>query len=434
MNSNGYAAGDREPSPPGAIGVWGHFHGGNLGDDLVVAVLIAAIRRRRRGARIVAVSMAPSDTQVRHSVQALPINPGQDIGGNISTSSHELRNRSRLLRRIAQNVPGARPALQLWRELHFALRSYAALRSVDQLVVAGSGQLQDVWGPWTHPYTTFRWALLSRLAGVETALPSIGVGPVTSPLSGRLIRKSVEWAKFVSVRDEDSARVLRGLGVRRELPVCPDMGWAYAGPRSRVDSFGDAAAIVGVNVMPHEDPRYWPSGQQSLYEAYRTKMAALVANLLRQGDRVVLFSSQTRSDRLVAEDLSRDLGDRGLADHPLLEWEVDRIETAEQLVAVVSRCDYVVAARFHSVLVPLSLGIPTIALAYQRKTLELLSQVGAAARCFDIASFEVGEIEAALDELRSLDGPVERADLLDRAGRFRAAVEEQFDLLFPSRT
>ena len=122
-----------------------------------------------------------------------------------------------------------------------------------------------------------------------------------------------------------------------------------------------------------------------------------------------------------------------LADHPRLEWAVDRIETVEELVETVSRCDYVVAARFHSVLLPLSLGIPTIGLAYQPKTCELLAQVGRPARCFDIDSFEVGELEAALEKLRAEDRTHERAELLGIVGRFRDAVEEQFDLLFPAR-
>ena len=405
---------DQDSSRSEVFGVWGHFHGSNLGDDLVVAVLIDAIRQRRNAARIVGISMAPTDTRLRHGVETLPINPGQDIGRSSSAGSQDVPGRPGALRRVVRKAPGARGTLRLWRELEFLTRSYAALRSIDRLIVAGSGQIQDVWGPWTHPYTTFRWALLARLARVEMVLPSVGVGPITSRLSGLFIRKSVEWARFVSVRDEGSASVLRAIGVRRQLAVCPDMGWAYVQSKPHIDPPEGATAVVGVNVMPHEDPRYWPSGEQSRYHEHTTKMASFVANLLRQGNRVLLFSSQTRADRLVADDLRRDLSDRGLADHPHLEWAVDRIETVEQLVEAVSRCDYVVGARFHSVLLPLSLGIPTIGLAYQPKTVELLAQVGQSAYCFDIDSFELEELEAALKKLRADDGPDRRAKLLDR--------------------
>jgi polysaccharide pyruvyl transferase WcaK-like protein len=428
------ATAGRNASAPEVIGVWGHFHGGNLGDDLVVSVLIDAIQHRRRITQIIGVSMAPGDTRVRHAVQTLPLNPHQDISPSNSADSDDHRGQSHTLRRIGRQVPGASGALRLWRELSFSIRSYAALRSVDQLIVAGSQQLQDVWGPWTHPYTSFRWALLARLGRVEMILPSVGVGPITSRLSGLFIRKSVEWAKFVSVRDDDSARELRAIGVRRELAVCPDMGWAYVRSKPRVDPPEGETAVVGVNVMPYEDPRYWPNSDQSRYNAYLTKMASFVADLLQEGDRVLLFSSQTRSDRLVADDLRRNLRDRGLADHPGLEWTVDCIETVAQLVEAVSRCDYVVAARFHSVLLPLSLGIPTVGLAYQSKTFELLAELGRSAYCFDIDLFEIGELKTALEKLRAEDGSDERDELLGRAARFRDAVEEQFDLLFSARS
>ena len=262
--------------------------------------------------------------------------------------------------------------------------------------------------------------------------PSIGVGPITSQLSGLFIRKSVEWGRSVSVRDEDSARVLRAIGVRRDLANCPDMGWAHELSRVR-DESSQVKTVIGVNVMSHEDPRYWPNGDQSRYDAYLRKMTTFVANRLRHGDGVLLFGSQTRADRRVVDDLRRHLGARRLAGHPRLDWAVDGIETVQQFVEAVARCDYVVAARFHSVLVPLSLGIPTIGLAYQPKTRELLAQVGRPARCFDIDSFEVGELEAALEKLRAEDQPSERAELLSVADRFRNAVEEQFDLLLPSQ-
>jgi len=424
---------DRDSSRSEVFGIWGHFHGSNLGDDLVVAVLIDAIRQRRSGVEIVGISMAPTDTKLRHGVETLPINPGQDIGSSGSVSAQDVPDRPGALRRVVRKVPGARGTFRLWREMEFLTRSFAALRSIDRLIVAGSGQIQDVWGPWTHPYTTFRWALLARLTRVEMVLPSVGVGPITSGLSRLFVRKSVEWAGFVSVRDEGSASVLRAIGVRRQLAVCPDMGWAYVQSKPHTDPPDGVTAVVGVNVMPHEDPRYWPSGEQSQYHEHTTKMASFVANLLRRGDRVLLFSSQTRADRLVADDLRQDLSDRGLADHPHLDWAVDRIETVEQLLETVSRCDYVVAARFHSVLLPLSLGIPTIGLAYQPKTAELLAQVGLSTYCFDIGSFELEELEAALKKLRAEDRRERRAKLLDRGRGFRAAVEEQFDVLFATQ-
>jgi polysaccharide pyruvyl transferase WcaK-like protein len=143
-----------------------------------------------------------------------------------------------------------------------------------------------------------------------------------------------------------------------------------------------------------------------------------------------LFSSQTRADRLVAEDLRELLARRDLDGHPRLEWTINDIESIDDLVRTVARCDYVVAGRFHSVLLPLALGIPTLGLAYHEKTRDLLAQVGQPERCFDIESFEVAQLMAALSALRLEDGPENRRALYERAQQLRAAVEAQFDGLF----
>jgi polysaccharide pyruvyl transferase WcaK-like protein len=78
---------------------------------------------------------------------------------------------------------------------------------VDLVVVAGSGQLLDEWdGPWLHPYTTFRWAALARMAGVPVLIPSVGTGPIDGRLSAVFIRSAVRSARYVSVRDDHSGR------------------------------------------------------------------------------------------------------------------------------------------------------------------------------------------------------------------------------------
>jgi polysaccharide pyruvyl transferase WcaK-like protein len=420
----------------GAIAVWGHFHGRNLGDELVVAVIIDAIRRRLPDAQVITVSMSPEDAQRRHGLPALPINTAPIAAESAgSTPPAPVTAPRALPRRIARKIPGATglPVLlvtfqRVLREVPFVIRSRRALHDVDTIVVAGSGQLLDAWhGPWEHPYTTFRWALLARLQGKETVYPSIGAGPIDHWLSAFLIRRSVRWAGFISVRDEHSVDVLRSAGVSRELPFCPDMGWAFDPGELRVGSSDDTAPRVGVNAMPHEDPRYWPRGDAERYADYLDKMTRFIEFLAAEGCRVVLFSSQTKADRATAADLRRRLTPGA---HDRIEWAVDDIETIDDLVRTVVGLDYVVAGRFHSVLLPLALGIPTLGLAYHPKTNALLEQIGRPHQCLDLDSLDAANLVAAFRALRANDTPAERAALKEQAGRLRAEVEAQFDHLF----
>lgn len=401
------------------IAVWGHYHGGNLGDELVVGTIIAAIRRRAPDTRIVAISMWPEDTEARHGVETYPISPPDHPGDGRGP-----------LTRLAGAIvggPRARRAAGILRavlrEPAFVYRAWRTLQNVDTIVVAGSGQLLDEWrGPWLHPYTTFRWAMLARLRRVPMQYASVGAGPIDTALGAFFFRQALRHAAYVSVRDEHSANLLHGIGVDRPLEVCPDIGYGFAAgelPSRRPSE----EPTVGLNVMAHQDPRYRPTGDVRRYEAYVRKSAELVRALTAEGLTVRLFSSQPQSDLRVEEDIE------ALLDGPgLMTSVVDEIDGVDALVRAVQDLDVVVAARFHSVLLPLLLGIPALGLAYNPKTNELLRMVGQPDRCFDIDAFDVDELVRSVNAL--LREPQDEVG--ERVAAHRAAVEAQFDTLFGS--
>jgi polysaccharide pyruvyl transferase WcaK-like protein len=414
------------------VAVLGHYHGRNLGDDLVVETILDAIRRRIPGSKQLAISLAPWDTEARHKVPAFPITPvpAPAPGG---TSATEERQRSALNASL-RRVPGAlwarrtlASAARVVQEVPFTFRAYRLMRGVDTVVVAGSGQLLDAWsGAWNHPYAILRWATLARLTGTRFVVPSIGAGPIEGHLGRFMIRRSVAAADYVSVRDAFSAELLHSVGVTRDLPVRPDMAYGYPLPAARPETEGRALR-VGVNAMAHEDPRYWPKGDGSRYRAYLRKTVEFVAWLLENGHEVILFSSQTSSDALVAGDVMAALEERGLGGHPRLRNGLTEIEGADDFVRTIQDCDYVVAARFHSILIPLALGIPTIGLAYHAKTQAILAQAGHPEWCLDIDACTAEDLSEAFEGLRRTDGSETREELRSRAAELRSAIEAQFD-------
>lgn len=314
----------------------------------------------------------------------------------------------------------------------FLWRSYRRLRQIDLVVVAGSGQLLDAWrGPWLHPYTVFRWSALARLAHVPMIFPSVGAGPIRSRLSAFFIRTSVALAERVSVRDGHSKRVLASLGSNSPLPICPDMGYGLPGEilfsaSARRTKQGQGP-VIGLNVMAHQDPRYWPHGEPARYDAYLRKMVAFTRWLLDSGCTVRLFSSQPRADGRVAADLVELLAESADLDTERLELLIDDIEGVGDLIRAISGCDFVVAARYHSVLIPLLLDIPALGLAYNPKTTELLTDVGHPERCLDIDSFTVDSLIESFQGLRGPEPQKTRMRCRARVSVNRRKVEQQFD-------
>src|SRR5690348_8776026 len=111
------------------IAVWGHYHGGNLGDDLVVETIIHAVRHSDPTARIVGVSMSPDDTPVRHGVHGYPTNP--ETKGPSRWGAHGGIAAARISR--AAEMVGTVLAAP-----RFLIESYRPRRGVDQIMVAAS--------------------------------------------------------------------------------------------------------------------------------------------------------------------------------------------------------------------------------------------------------------------------------------------------------
>jgi len=423
-------SGDLGRSDRPRVAVWGHYYGPNLGDELVTSTVIQAIQSRRPDAQVCAISLNPADTLHRHGVPSYPLNRSSVPS---TRGKGWRRYPAALLRRIRSAA----------REIPHVWASYRLMQSVDLLVVAGSGQLLDQWsGPWGHPYAIFKWSLLARLTGTRVAILSAGAGPLRGRLARYLIRSAVEHADYVSLRDEGSIDVLRAAGITRELPVCPDMGFGLPVGRSATASSGidDAPAdgpggeppgarvVVGLNAMAHAHPGYWGRGDLSRYEAYRDKLTTVIRGLVENGVTVRLFSSHAVADAVIADDLVS----AAWASDPALAGRLDRRRLTEvgDLVEFIRECDVVIGARYHSVVLPMLMGVPTIGVAYHPKTVGVMQMAGQSAYCFpDIDTFEADEL---LERTRALIA--HRADvrtsLSANIPELCEAVERQFDEVF----
>jgi polysaccharide pyruvyl transferase WcaK-like protein len=422
-------------SPPRArVAIWGHYHGRNLGDDVVVAAIAQNLRARVADVELIGISLDPSDTSRRHGIPAYPLRrsaerpPGRiDLAAD--TMKRALRGplRWRPLRSFAH---GVRTALDTIRtvagEPGFLLRSWRRLEGCDLIVVAGSGPVSDDWlGPWSHPYTILKWSLLARFRRIPFVFLAVGAGPIDHGLSRLMLRLSLRLAAHRSFRDESSARWMASLGVPGEKRVVPDLAFSHRPPVLGAPWEGDDR-VVGLNPIPYLDDRYWPESDQAAYETYLRKLAEFTEWVVTSGRRLVLLYSQTAADPLVCDDLVAVLAQRGL----VLDGRLERpeIEGVEDLYEAIGKCDYVVAGRFHCILLPYLVGRPAIGLAYHDKTVDLMAYVGQGDFSVDVATFEASDLQE-----RALRMEATHADattvVSERLPGLRQTLDEEYDRL-----
>ena len=429
------------------IAVLGHYGNANLGDEAIIQAVVEEIRRRWEHGPLYAVSNRPSDTAWRHRVPALSIHTGELVeagrggphvpravmgaatGSGRRPSAVWRRPALRWIRRAAGRV--LRAGAQMSSEISCAWRAYRHLRRFDLLLIAGSNQMLDNYGgPWEFPYLNLKWSILARLAGCRVAWISVGAGPLDSRLGRWFVRTALSLADYVSVRDEGSRRLLRAIGVRREVPVFPDLAHGVGhrvGPMARPVAVA-GRPVVAINAMPVYDRRYWHEWSEEKRGQYVTELAATAAALLKDGYGLFFIATHPM-DALVARDVMATVE----AEHGGGRWDDNPVRcptTVAGLLRELESADLIVATRFHGAVLALRVERPVLAICYYRKTREL------------VAEFESGaDFAVDLDELGAADAIRRLQRLEARAGElvtgirrkgedYRVALREQYDRVF----
>lgn len=419
----------------GRIGVWGHFHGGNIGDDIVVTTLIANLRQRLPGHEIHAFSLKPADTASRHQ---LPSGPIRGLAATNSMASSRRAGVMASAHGIAHTVlpESVKPALgtakRLLRDLLGVPPMWMRLRGFDAIFVAGSGPVfDDMGGSWVHPYNLLRWALVCRLAGTKFCLMNVGAGPIHRPLSRRFLAWALKLSHYHAFRDQPSADLARMLGTRKPTPCLCDLSFAVPGSElqlARQNAIHVTRPLVGIAPMAYMDKLYWPNADTSVGERYLDALAELSLWLLDTGYDLVILKSQRRADERTA---SRLLDKMRALSPGLDESRIHNRETRghRDLLSYMAGCTIVVGGRFHCHVLPFVLGIPVLGISYHPKTDELMRRMKQAeyfARMDDVTGAEL------IRKFRRLAGnaPAALADIKRHAEDNRKMLDRQFDDVF----
>ena len=201
---------------------------------------------------------------------------------------------------------------------------------------------------------------LAAQAGVPVVLAPQTIGPFSSRQGRLLARWTLRRAATVMVRDGDSAECARGLG--RE-PDVRTTDLVFALPVPHVAPTRDV--VLNVSGL------LWQPGPHVDALGYRRTVGDLLTALLESGRRVTLLAHVLDSP-LVDNDVPTA---RGLAEqHPGVELVVP--DDLAEVRRVVASAEVVVGSRMHACLNALSVGTPTIPMAYSRKFAPLLADLG----------------------------------------------------------
>ena len=310
----------------------GYYGYGNAGDEAVLSGLITGFRSAAPAGdlELTALSGSPSETRTAHGIRA---------------------------------VDRYRPAALL-----------PAIARCDLFLSGGGSLLQDV----SSAHSIFYYlgvVKMAQMLGKKTMFIAQGIGPLSLPRSRRLVAAVANKLDAITVRDPDSAQLLREIGVTRppmEVTADPALLLSAPGAARNGNSFGVAL-------------RSW-HGQESL----GVQVAAACAASLG-AHKPLLLPMQDVSDRLSAEQFRQTwLG------QPTAATLCSTIDGLGPLLSIIAGCDMMVGMRLHALILAAAAGVPSVALSYDPKVSAFMQASGQGDAVYDLNAPDLDQLAALL--------------------------------------
>ncbi|MGE5543500.1 MAG: polysaccharide pyruvyl transferase CsaB [Bacillota bacterium] len=236
------------------------------------------------------------------------------------------------------------------------------LSRADLLISGGGSLLQDVTGPLSIPYY-LGIVVLAKLLKTRVVFYAQGVGPVQRKLSRWLIKLVANQVELITLRDNESAELLRSIGVcRPPVSVTADPVFSLRPTKEEIrqaESYlielglQKDQGIIGISI------RNW-----NIYTEH--KIAQLLDKLAQSGHPLLLIPLQHPVD------LEYSMRIRQLMKSPVTIAETQFTSTG--LMGLISHLKLLVGMRLHSLIFAACVGTPFEGISYDPKVETFLKQ------------------------------------------------------------
>jgi len=402
------------------------------------AALISNLRKRLPSVEFVGITLNPGDTRRRLGIEAFPLAAvsRSDYGlytSDVPATAQPSNRKPGKIKHLLKKISGLRRfvwAVRTWKtELAHIAAAVRLVRKLDRLIVPGGGTLDDSWGgPWGQPWAVFKWSLISRACGVPFFFVSIGKSSVEWPLSRFFFRIALRLAEYRSYRDTESKVAAQGLVNASHDPVYPDLAFSYPYPimstRLTTASTNDRL-VVGVSPIAYCDPRAWPQKDPGQYAAYLSQLAEMVKWLIKEGHRVLFFTTDS-PDVATVSDLQAMLSGIAPGSRMTETLPGSDEQSPDTLLRGISRADLVIASRLHGVILSHLNAIPVLAISFDPKVDAHMKAIGQYDYCLNI---DYLHYRALIERFAALAAARhrEQESIRSAALRFRQQLDLQYE-------
>ncbi len=213
----------------------------------------------------------------------------------------------------------------------------------DVLISGGGSLLQDATSLKSLFYYLFI-IFTAQFYKKDVIIFAQGIGPISNKIGEFFTKILLKKCRWVSVRDDKSLFLLRGWGVKTELVCDPlfDLEISGSHPENR----------VGIQLRK--------------FKTLSGKLLITLANRVAidfPDKEIEIYSFQDSNDLEICKHFESLL----LSVNPNIKTNVIFNKTPKEMIKLMASLDYLIAMRFHAVLIALKYGIKTIAINYDYK-------------------------------------------------------------------
>ncbi len=339
------------------IGIVGNYGNDNNGDEAILLSIISQVTETFNVPSdvITVFSNNPTQTAKRYQVMSAPLYYRK--GSSVKTFGATYLNNRKLV------------------------------KTFDLLIIGGGGILMDLYKTEAPLYGAY--AIMAKTAGTPYVVYGCGAGPLNSELGKWFIRYMSKHADSISVRDPESAELLKEIGVKKPVEVMGDPAFSLKRERTATS---EKPIKIGITAVPYYHAGYWPESKEDIYQDYIEGMARNLDVLAaKQPVEITFFATKFPQDADVTKDiqsLMKEAKHTTIVDHNLLP---------EDLLEITAAQDLVIGTRLHSLILATCTATPIIAICYHHKVTDFMKLA------------ELSDVAIPIGELHESDNHLSKA-------------------------
>ncbi|PIC70932.1 polysaccharide pyruvyl transferase [Sporosarcina sp. P16b] len=242
------------------------------------------------------------------------------------------------------------------------LQNKKIVKTFDLLIIGGGGILMDLYKREAPLYGSY--AMMAKNSGVPYVIYGCGAGPLSSELGKWFIRYMGKHAESISVRDPESAELLKSVGVQKSVEVIGDPAFSLKRERKAT---ADRPLKVGITAVPYYHAGYWPESKEDIYQQYIEGMARNLDELAAKHPvEITFFATKFPQDADVTKDI------QSLMKEAQKTTVIDRNLLPVDLLQISAEQDIVIGTRLHSLILATCTATPVIAVCYHHKVTDFM--------------------------------------------------------------